>query len=65
VGFIDGGVLAQADSAPGDALIIPFDDIAGRVLTLAGEQVKLPLLGNIAHLGTRTVEPGGLSSGQP
>jgi len=65
VGFTSGGVLAQADAAPDDALVIPFDDIAGRVLTLAGEQVKLPLLGNIAHLGTRTVEPGSSASGQP
>jgi hypothetical protein len=58
VGFTSGGVLAQADAAPDDNLVIPFDDIAGRVLTLAGEQVKLPLLGNIAHLGEPTVEPG-------
>jgi len=65
VGFSSAGVLAQADAAPNDDLVIPFEDIAGRVLTLAGEQVKLPLLGNIAHLGTRTVEPGVSSSGQP
>lgn len=57
-GFTAGGVLAQADADPSADLVVPFENIAGRVLTLAGEQVKLPLLGNISHLGEPTVEPG-------
>jgi hypothetical protein len=56
-GFEDGAILAQADAAPEENLRVPFEDVAGRVLKLGGTQVKLPLLGNIALLGERTVEP--------
>jgi hypothetical protein len=56
-GFEDGAILAQADAAPEEDMVVPFDDVAGRVLKLGGAQVKLPLLGNISLLGERTVDP--------
>jgi hypothetical protein len=54
---LDASIVAKADASPGAYLVVPFDDIAGRVLTVAGTQVKLPLLGNISLLGEKTVEP--------
>jgi signal peptidase I len=56
-GFSDGAVLARADAGPDEDFVIPFENITGRVLTVAGEQVKLPLLGNISLLGEPTVDP--------
>lgn len=64
-GFSDGSVLAKADALPDAELLIPFEIITGRVLTLAGSQVKLPLLGSISLLGERTVDPNFSSTSQP
>jgi hypothetical protein len=56
-GFENDAILAQADAGTGESFSVPFKAVTGRVLTLAGAQVKLPLLGNISLLGKRTVEP--------
>ena len=56
-GFTEGAAIARADASPRQDIVVPFEDIAGRVLTVAGAQVKLPLLGSISLLGERTVEP--------
>jgi hypothetical protein len=64
-GFQDGAILANADAAPDEDMVVPFDDVAGRVLTLGGTQVKLPLLGNISLLGERTVDPTAASTRLP
>jgi hypothetical protein len=64
-GFGDGEVMARADAGPDEDFVIPFSRVAGRVLTLAGAQVKLPLLGNISLLGERTVDPETTFSGLP
>ncbi len=64
-GFSGGSVIARADASPDAELVIPFENITGRVLTLAGSQVKLPLLGSISLLGERTVEPNLSSISQP
>jgi signal peptidase I len=53
----NGKIVARSDASPDENIVVPFNDIAGRVLTVAGTQVKLPLLGNISLLGEKTVEP--------
>jgi hypothetical protein len=56
-GFSQDGIVITADGIPDQDSVIQFDSIAGRVLRVAGTQVKLPLLGNISLLGERTVDP--------
>jgi signal peptidase I len=53
----NGKIVARADTSPDEDVVVPFNDVTGRVLTVAGTQVKLPLLGNISLLGEKTVEP--------
>ena len=64
-GFNQDGIVTHADTDPDTDYVIQFEDIAGRVLKLAGTQVKLPLLGNISLLGERTVDPLAASSQLP
>ena len=63
-GFENDAIVAQAD-AQDQSFVVPFEAVTGRVLTLAGTQVKLPLLGNISLLGERTVEPVATTIGLP
>lgn len=58
----DDNIVAKADASPDEDIVVPFGEVAGRVLTLAGTQVKLPLLGNVSLLGERTVDPAAAAS---